>query len=58
MCDSNSIQLLKKLCGKDDPGIETWLQRKTDKYIVYDIQNELLKVMALSILRGIASNLS
>ena len=36
--DSNFIQLLK-LRGNDDPRIETWLQRKTDKYISHDIQN-------------------
>ena len=55
--ESNFIQLLK-LRGNDDPKIEVWLQRKTDKYISHDIQNELLKVMALSILREIAANLS
>ena len=44
--------------GNDDLRIETWLQRKTDKYISHDIQNELLKVKALSILREIAANLS
>lgn len=55
--DSNFIQLLK-LRGKDDPRIESWMQRKTDKYLSHDIQNELLKVMALSILRRIASCIS
>ena len=55
--DSNFVQLLK-LCGDDDPRIESWLQRKTNKYISHDIQNELLKVMALFILQEIASNLS
>ena len=39
--DSNFMQLLK-LRGKDDPRIETWLQRKIDKYVSHDIQNELL----------------
>ena len=50
--DSNFMQLLK-LRGKDDPSIETWLQRKTDKYVSHDLQNELLKVMAISILSRI-----
>ena len=54
--DSNFMQLLK-LRGKDDPRIETWIQRKTDKYVSHDIQNELLKVMALSILRRIAGSI-
>ena len=52
--DSNFIQLLK-LRGRDDPRIETWMQRKTDKYVSHDIQNELLKVISLSVLRKIAS---
>ena len=29
------------LRGKDDPRIETWVQRKIDKYVSHDIQNEL-----------------
>ena len=53
---SNFMQLLI-LRGKDDPRIETWVQRKTDKYVSHDIQNELLKVMALSILRRIAGSI-
>lgn len=55
--DSNFIQLLK-LRGLDDPRIEPWLQRKTDKYISHDLQNELLKVMALSVLREIAASIN
>ena len=54
--DSNFMQLLI-LRGKDGPRIETWVQRKTDKYVCHDIQNELLKVMALSILRRIAGSI-
>ena len=34
-----------------------WLQKKTGKYTSHDIQNEMLKLMALSILRKIAVNL-
>ena len=44
-----------KLCGQTDPRIETWLKRKTNKYVSHDIQNELLKVLALSVLREIAT---
>ena len=55
--DSNFMQLLK-LRGRDDPRIEAWIQRKTDKYVSHDMQNELLKVMALSILRRIAGCIS
>ena len=34
-----------------------WLQSKCNKYISHDIQKELLKVMALHVLRDISSNL-
>ena len=34
-----------------------WLQKKTGKYTSHDIQNKMLKLMALSILRKIAVNL-
>ena len=54
--DSNFIQLLK-LRGLDDPRIETWLSRKTNKYTSNNAQNEILRVMALSILRKIAADL-
>ena len=51
--NSNFTQLLI-LRGEDDPRIDTWLNRKSNKYTSHDIQNELLKVMALSIVRKIA----
>ena len=35
--ESNFFQLLK-LRGEDDPRIETWLKKKTDKYTSSDIQ--------------------
>ena len=46
--DSNFLQLLK-LQAQDDPRIESWLNKRTDKYTSADIQNEILKVMALKI---------
>ena len=52
--DSNFIQLLK-LCGQDYPLIECWMKRKSSKYVSHDIQNELMKIMALSMLREIAA---
>ena len=54
--DSNFIQLLK-LCGLDDPRIETWLSKKTNKYTSNNAQNEILRIMALNILRRIAAEL-
>ena len=49
--DSNFIQL-RKLRGLDDLRIEPWLQHKTDKYVSHDVKNELLNVMAISVLRA------
>ena len=51
--DSNFIQLMK-MSARDDPYLAEWLQKKTNKYVSHDVQNELLKVMALSVLREIS----
>ena len=55
--DSNFIQLLK-LRGEEDPRINSWLGHKTDRYTSHDMQNELLKVMALSILRDLSGRIN
>ena len=53
--DSNFRQLLL-LQAQDNPKLLKWITGgKSDKYISADIQNELLKVMALRISRDIAS---
>ena len=54
--NSNFIQLFK-LCGEDDPKFAKWLEKKTDKYVSADIQNELLKNMGLQVLRDIGAAL-
>ena len=54
--NSNFIQLFK-LRGEDDPKFAKWLEKKTDKCVSADIQNELLKVMGLQVLRDIATSL-
>eukprot|EP00117_Sycon_ciliatum_P008412 scpid101383/ scgid11122/ Zinc finger MYM-type protein 1 len=54
--DSNFMQVLK-LRGQDDPRGKTWLEKKTNKYVSHDMQNELLQVMALSVLREISSRI-
>lgn len=54
-CDSNFLQLLK-LRGEDDPRVALWLRKKTDKYTSADIQNEILKTMALHVLRHVADS--
>ena len=54
--ESNFIQLLN-LRACDDPKLVDWLKKKSDKYTSPDIQNEILQIMALEILRDIATNL-
>ena len=54
--DSNFLQLLR-LKAEDDPYLLEWLKRKTNKYTSHEIQNDIMKVMALNVLRGITSSL-
>ena len=51
--DANFMQLLQ-LHSTDNPNIVNWLQRKTNKYTSPEVQNEIIKVMALQVLRKIA----
>ena len=55
--DSNFTQLLR-LRAFDSPAVLSWMEKKTDKYMSSDIQNECLQIMALSILRQISVALS
>ena len=53
--DSNFIQLLK-LRSIDDPQIDLFIEQKRDKYCSPQIKNEILKVMALHVVRDIAKS--
>lgn len=55
--DSNFLQLLK-LRADDIPGLFDWMKRSQAKFTSPDIQNEILSIMALMILRQIAGELS
>jgi hypothetical protein len=56
--NSNFTQLYK-LREEDNPILEKWrTERKTDKYTHNVIQNEMMKVMALQVLRDIAKNIN
>ena len=46
-----------KLHQEDDSKIEAWLKKRTDKYASSDIQNEVLKVMAMHVLHKIMVSL-
>ena len=52
--DGNLIQVLE-LVGKDDNEVRKWLQKKVNRYTSPDIQNGLIKIMALHVLRNISS---
>ena len=54
--DSNFMQLLA-LRGIDDPMIKQNLEKKTDKYTSPQIQNEILSVLAIQILRDIGNSI-
>ena len=53
---SNFLQLLKIGCN-DVKELKHWLSRKTKTYISHDIQNEILDLLANSVLRGIANDI-
>ena len=54
--DSNFFQLLKLRC-EDDPKLAEWMDKKSNKFLSPKIQNEILQIMALQILRDIAKNI-
>ena len=44
--------------AEDDEGLKKWLTKSQCKYTSPDVQNEILRIMALSILRDISSELA
>ena len=54
--DSNFMRLIY-LRSEDDAKLVDWIKQKTDKYTSGDMQNEMVKVMALRVLRKIAGRL-
>ncbi|WAR05842.1 ZMYM1-like protein, partial [Mya arenaria] len=53
--EGNFMQLLK-LHGQADPTILSWIEKKSDKYTSPPIQNEIIQIMALGILRKVANS--
>ena len=54
--DRNYTRLLT-LRGEDDSRMLEWLKRKNEKYTCFEVQNEMLQIMALSILGDISQNI-
>lgn len=55
--NSDFMQLLR-LRQNEDPRIQDWIDKKTNKYVFHEIKNEILKVMAFSHLRKIADDIA
>ena len=54
--DSNYMRLISLLC-EDNAMLVDWMKKKTDKYTSGKMQNEMVKVMALRLLREVVQNL-
>ena len=50
-----SFNQLCRLSGEDEPRLMAWLKKKTDKYTSGEMQNNMLQIMGLTILRKIAT---
>ena len=56
--DSNFLQLVQLRSEDGEDGkLADWMKRKSSKYTSHEIQNEMLQVMALRVLRQITLNL-
>ena len=55
--DSNFLQLLQTQ-AEDHPNLSKWLKKSQDKLTSPDVQNEILSVMAMHILRDISTEIS
>ena len=53
--ESNFFQLVK-LRSKDDSLLLDWIQKKNNKYLSHDIQNEIVGIMAHQVLRDIVKD--
>lgn len=54
---NSNFNQLYHLRAEDNPFLKEWLKRKGDNYLGHDMQNEMMKVMALKVLREIASEI-
>ena len=54
--DSNFKQILL-LLAEDDQNFTEWIEKRTDKYISNKVQNEILEILAHSILREVIAKI-
>ena len=50
-----NVDQLILLRAEDDPSLLEWIRKKADKFTSPEIQNEILKIMALKLLRTIGA---
>ena len=50
------MQLLK-LRQDEDPRIKGWIEKKTNKYVAHDMQDEMIKTMAISVLTELGKDI-
>lgn len=55
--NGNRVQLLQ-LHKEDVPELETWLKKAQDRFTSPKIQNEVLQIMALTVLRRLSGRIS
>ena len=55
--NEGNLEQLMKLSAKVDPRITSWMEKKRQKYLHHDTQNEIIRLMAL-ILRYIPKNIN
>ena len=51
--NEGNFEQLMKLSAKVDPRITSWMEKKRQKYLHHDTQNEIIRLMAFMILRDI-----
>ena len=50
------MQLLR-LRQDENPRIKGWIETKTDKYVAHDMQDEMIKTMAISVLTELGKDI-
>ena len=56
--DQGNFDQLMKLSSKIDPRITSWVEKKRNKYLHSDSQNEILKLTSFTMLRDITKNIN
>ena len=55
--DKSNFYKTAKLRALDDPKLGLWIEKKRGSYLHHECQNEILKIMAFSVLRKVVKNI-